>query len=187
MEPGIVEIFFLAAALSMDAFAVCVASCSSGRVAGLRASLRLSLHTGLFQGLMPVLGWLAGRGLAAFVLSWNHWIAFGLLAFVGTRMIREGRSGPERRRGDPSRGWMLITICLATSIDAFAVGLSLALLDRPILLPAVVIGAVTAAVAFFGTGVGRRLGRLSGSRAEIAGGLVLWAIGIRILLSHLLR
>ena len=91
MGSGIVEILLLAVALSLDAFAVCVASASSGRVAGRRASLRLSLHAGLFQGLMPILGWFAGRGLAGFVLSWNHWIAFGLLAFVGTRMIREGR------------------------------------------------------------------------------------------------
>ncbi|MBN1825852.1 MAG: manganese efflux pump [Candidatus Eisenbacteria bacterium] len=186
MRPGIAETLLLAVALAMDAFAVCTAAFCAGRVSGLRSSLRLSFHTGLFQAIMPVLGWLAGRSIAGWVDSWDHWIAFGLLAFVGTRMIREGGGRGESRRGDPSRGWLMITLCLATSIDALAVGFGLALLRGPILFPAVVIGVVTAGIAFVGTRVGCRLGRVFGGRAEIAGGVVLWAIGIRILLAHLL-
>ncbi|MBN2499017.1 MAG: manganese efflux pump [Deltaproteobacteria bacterium] len=184
---GIVEIILVAAGLAMDAFAVSLAAGSLEEVRGGRAAFRLSFHFGLFQFLMPVIGWYAGTAVVAFIASVDHWVAFGLLAYVGGRMIGSGLNPDARSfRGDPSRGATLVILSLATSIDALAVGLSLAMVQVSIWYPSVVIGIVTAGLSLAGVRLGDRLGRVFGKRMEIAGGIVLLGIGARILLSHLL-
>ncbi len=181
------ELTVLAVALAMDAFAVAVATGATLRQVTGRQTFRLAYHFGLFQAVMPVLGWAAGRSFAKSIQAFDHWAAFGLLAFVGVRMIWESASGAEEGSDrDPTRGVRLIVLSLATSMDALAVGLSLSLLGVAILWPACVIGLVCAALTAGGLHLGRwaasatRLGRF----AEVAGGLILLAIGVRILIQH---
>ena len=147
--------------------------------------LRLSLAFGLFQFLMPLIGWSVGRKVALLIGAFDHWIAFGLLAFVGGKMLWEARSGKDPHKGDPTRGTMLFVLSLATSIDALAVGLSLAFLRVPIVVPSLVIGVVTSTLTAMGAAFGSRIGQRWGSWAEVAGGCVLLAIGSLILITHM--
>ncbi len=172
----------------MDAFAVALGAGLSGRARGLRAGMRLSFHFGLFQFLMPVLGWLLGSRFADLLAPVDHWIAFGLLAWIGTRMIRDaGRDADLPGGGDPSRGWTLLLLSVATSIDALAVGVTLAMLQVRIWYPSVVIGLVTWLVSGLGHRWGDRLGRRTGETLTVAGGIMLWLVGLRILWEHLAR
>ncbi len=181
-------IFFIALALAVDAFAVALAAGVSLCRVSSRQIFRLAWHFGFFQAGMNVLGWFGGLTVRALIESVDHWIAFGLLAFVGAKMIIEAlREEKEEGEGlDPTRGRMLVTLSVATSIDSLAVGLSFAVLQITVWLPALVIGVV----AFLLTAAGLRLGCLLGAasrlgaRAEIAGGLVLLAIGLKILHEH---
>jgi putative Mn2+ efflux pump MntP len=178
-------LIMLAVGLAMDAFAVSVAAgiqvtkLDSGHVA------RLALSFGFFQFMMPVLGWLAGRGLSRWLSAFDHWIAFGLLAVIGGKMIWESFRAPECEVKDPTRGWRLLTLSIATSIDALAVGLSLALLDVSIWIPSLVIGVVAALLSTLGAIAGSRLGCRFGLWVERFGGLVLIGIGVKILADHL--
>jgi putative Mn2+ efflux pump MntP len=184
---GSIEVILIAVGLAMDAFAVSLAAGSLESVRGGRATFRLSFHFGLFQFLMPVVGWYAGTTVVRFIESVDHWIAFGLLAYVGVRMIRSGMdSAAPSFRGDPSRGATLVILSLATSIDAMAVGLSLAMIQVSVWYPSVVIGTVTAALSLVGVRAGNRLGERFGKHMAIVGGVILIVIGVRILLSHLL-
>ena len=176
----------IAIGLAMDAFAVAIgAGLTLGRVDA-RQTFRLAWHFGLFQALMPIIGWLAGLTVAAWISPIDHWIAFGLLAAIGGKMIYEAMAhGEEHVRPDPTKGWSLILLSIATSIDAFAVGLSLALLGIAIWYPALVIGLVAAAFTVVGLHLGRRFGALLGRRMEVVGGVILILIGLRILIEHL--
>ena len=183
---GLLEIVLIALGLAMDAFAVALGCAASGEARGVGAGLRLSFHFGLFQFLMPVAGWAVGVRIERLVSTWDHWIAFGLLVFVGVRMIRAGlHPSLESRSLDPSRGLRVVILALATSIDAFAIGLSLAMLRISIWYPSVVIGVVTLGVSMAGFQFGTKLGARLGKRAEIAGGAILCLIGLRIVASHL--
>ena len=176
----------VALGLAMDAFAVALAAGLSVSPVTGRHAFRIAFHFGLFQFLMPVLGWSLGRGVARYISGYDHWLAFALLAFVGGRMLWEAWRGEERAaRQDPTRGWMLVTLSLATSIDALAVGLSMAFLRVSIWFPSVVIGLVAAALSLIGITFGSRLGRRWGRWAEAAGGCILLLIGARILVLHL--
>jgi putative Mn2+ efflux pump MntP len=178
-------VLFVALGLAMDAFAVSLGAGATRFVNGPRPVFRLSFHFGLFQALMPVLGWIGGTLIAGYISGWDHWIAFALLAFVGVRMIRSGADKDgECYEVDPSRGSTLIMLSVATSIDAFAVGLSLAMLSINILYPAVVIGVVAAALSAAGLALGHRLGCRFGKSMEIVGGFILIIIGLRVVLSH---
>jgi putative Mn2+ efflux pump MntP len=181
------SVLFIAVALAMDAFSVSLASGCILGTASFRPTFRLAFHFGLFQFLMPVLGWLAGTSVAGYIASYDHWVAFGLLAFVGGRMIRSALD-PEHESfsGDPSRGMTLVILSIATSIDALAVGLSLAVLQVGIWYPSIVIGIVTAAFSAVGVHLGHRLSGIFGKRVELLGGLVLIFIGVRVLVTHLL-
>lgn len=182
----VVEILLLALALSIDAFAVSLAAASTGRISGGRAAFRLSFHFGLFQFLMPVLGWAAGTGIAPLISAYDHWIAFGLLTVVAIRMIRSAVSPePGETRQDPSRGFRLIALSVATSIDALAVGLTLAFLEIDILWPSLAIGVITGSVCVLAIALGTRLHVRFGRTAEVLGGLVLIVIAVRILVVHL--
>ena len=182
------SVLALAVALAMDAFAVAMAAgMTLGRLTARRV-FRLSWHFGLFQCLMPVLGWLAGRTVAGRVRLYGPPLAFALLAFVGGHMLWEAWRHPPGapERGDPTRGWRLMSLSVAVSLDALAVGLSMAFLDVSVWGPSVVIGAVAAGLTLVGLWLGRRFGGRLGRWADVAGGLVLLGIGVRILLAYLL-
>jgi putative Mn2+ efflux pump MntP len=171
--------------LAMDAFAVALAIGASRHSQGLRPAFRISFHFGLFQFLMPVVGWFIGMTVAHWVQSFDHWIAFSLLAYVGGRMVRAGfNPEAETYPSDPTRKWTLLLLCIATSIDALAVGLSLAMLRINIWYPSVIIGVVTAAISWMGMSLGKRLGSRFGKRMEVAGGVILILIGLRVLYVH---
>jgi putative Mn2+ efflux pump MntP len=159
---------------------------TSGLAVGPRAAFRLSFHFGLFQFMMPVIGWFLGARVAPAIESIDHWIAFGLLAFVGARMIHAGFDlEGQTYTADPSRGLTLVMLSVATSIDALAIGLTLAMLQVKIWYPSVVIGVVTGGLSLAALRLGSRLGARFGKRMEIAGGLILMLIGLRILILHL--
>jgi putative Mn2+ efflux pump MntP len=181
------EIFFIALSMAMDAFAVCLGVGAAKKNNGSRATFRLSFHFGFFQFLLPIVGWFAGLTVVQYIEAYDHWVAFGLLAFVGSRMIRSGlNGGEETHKNDPSRGWNMVLLSVAVSIDALAIGFSLALINVDIWYPAVVIGVVTGLLSLLGLRLGNRLGRMFGKRMELIGGVVLILIGVRIVLMHLL-
>jgi putative Mn2+ efflux pump MntP len=171
----------------MDAFAVAVAATSAGFANDSRATFRLSFHFGFFQFLMPLIGWLLGSTVAVYIDSADHWIAFGLLGIIGGRMVWGGLSSSSESlsKGDPTRGWSLVILSIATSIDALAVGMSLAFLNTEIWQPCVVIGLVAAAMTLVGIKCGRFLGNRFGKKMELVGGVILIGIGVKIVVEHL--
>ena len=172
--------------LALDAFAVSVVAGTLKRTRAPRPIFRLSFHFGLFQFLMPVVGWYGGSLVAHLVSTWDHWVALGLVSLVGGRMVRSGLSSESESFGtDPSRGWTMVMLAVATSIDALAVGLSLAMLEVNVWYPAIVIGVVTATLSVLGLLAGQRLGAQFGKRMELLGGVILIVIGLRIVVSHL--
>ncbi|HSN54802.1 MAG TPA: manganese efflux pump MntP family protein [Candidatus Sulfomarinibacteraceae bacterium] len=183
----LVEMLAVAVGMAMDAFAVSLAGGAGGRLRRPRPAIRLAFHLGLFQFMMPVIGWYGGSRAAHLVGSFDHWVAFALLAFVGGRMIRSGLrpQTEESLPSDPSRGWTLVAVSVATSIDALAVGVSLAMVGIDIWQPSVVIGVVTATLSLVGIAIGGRVGTALGPKVEIAGGLLLLVIGLRIVADHL--
>ncbi len=181
----VVEILMIAVGLAMDAFAVSVAGGAGGRLNHPRPALRLAFHLGLFQFMMPVIGWYLGSRAVGMVGGFGSWIACALLAYIGIRMICSGlRPDADRLPTDPSKGWTLVALSVATSIDAMAVGVSLAMVGVAIWQPSVIIGVVTAAISLIGIAIGDRVGHRWGSRVEFAGGLLLVLIGLRILLEN---
>ena len=182
-----ITLFGLALALAMDAFAVALGTGAVlSRLTG-RHLFRLGFHFGLFQAMMPVFGWLAGLTIIQWVSAWDHWIAFGLLALIGGRMIHEACSNEEKSADrDPTRGLSLVLLSIATSIDALAVGFSLSVIGVSIWIPALVIGLVAGVLTIAGMLLGGRIGNRWGSRVEILGGCILIGIGFKILAEHLL-
>jgi putative Mn2+ efflux pump MntP len=183
---GTATLVLIAIGLAMDALAVAIATSVVLRSVSGRQVFRLAFHFGLFQFLMPIVGWFAGRSIAGFIADWDHWIAFGLLAFVGGKAIYEAVSERDEHapRGDPTRGLSLVFLSLATSIDALAVGLSFAVLGVQIWYASFLIGCVTGTITTGGMLLGRRLGQHFGQRVEILGGLVLIGIGVKIVVQH---
>lgn len=182
----LLEVVIIACGLAMDAFAVALGAGASGQLQDKRAAFRLAFHFGLFQFVMPVLGWLLAVSLQRFIASVDHWLAFILLGFVGGRMIMAGmKVETEHIRSDPSRGFSLMALSIATSIDALAVGLSLAFLGTDIWWPSTAIGLITCGFSLAGVFLGKKLNEKVGNRMEIAGGMILIAIGVQILASHL--
>ena len=170
----------------MDAFAVSIAAGTSGRLAGKRATFRLSFHFGLFQAMMPLIGWYVGVHIAHLIESFDHWVAFALLLLVGGRMIMASfQTEAETFDKDPSRGFNLVLLSVATSIDALAVGLSLAMINISIWYPCLIIGIITAGLSVVGIRAGKYFGEKLGSRMELLGGVILILIGLKILVSHL--
>jgi manganese efflux pump family protein len=181
------EIIIIAVGLAMDASAVSLAAAAAGFAKDARARFRLSFHFGLFQFLMPILGWFLGFGFVSYVKEVDHWIAFFLLAFVGIRMIRDGMDKSSAvHKKDPSRGMTMVMLSVATSIDALAVGFSLAMLEVNIWYPSIMIGVITALMSLLAIRIGKKLGDMAGKRMEIFGGVVLLLIGSRILYVHLI-
>ena len=183
----LIVLFGIALGLAMDAFSVAIGVSIALGGTSKRQTFRLAWHFGLFQGLMPILGWAAGTSIRPFIERWDHWLAFVLLGVVGGRMIFESVRGDEDRpsRQDPTRGWSLVVLSIATSIDALAVGLSFAALGVQVWIPAAVIGITAAVMTLLGTLGGRALGARFGSRMAVVGGIVLISIGVWILFEHL--
>jgi len=182
------EIFAIAVGLAMDAFAVAIASGICLGTVTRRQVLRMAFSFGLFQAVMPVIGWLAGLKLYGYISGWDHWVAFGLLSLVGGKAVYGSISekADEDDGKDPTTGWNLLVLSLATSIDALAVGLSFAALQVTIWIPVLIIGLVAAAFTVAGMLGGCRLGQKFGKRMEMVGGLVLIGIGIQIAVKHTL-
>ena len=180
--------FLVALALAMDTFAVSIAGGISARQFKVRHALTLGIWFGGFQALMPLLGWIGGTRLKAFISGLDHWIAFGLLFLIGCKMIYEAFK-IEEAENKPSvpPAHVMFVLAVATSIDAFAVGLSFAMINVPIVLPVIVIGLVTFGMSAIGVWIGTKGIRFFEKKIEIAGGLILIAIGVKILLSHLLE
>jgi len=185
------EILILSIGLAMDATAVSV---TLGGQEDYKKQHRLfttavlcGLFFGGFQALMPALGWLLGSGARQIVSGVDHWIAFILLSAIGLKMLYDSLFGKEDEsaRALPTSTKTFIVLAVATSIDAFAAGVSLAFLEVPLLLAIGTIGVVTFVLSFIGAYAGDRFGSMLGSKFNIVGGVVLLAIGLKILLSHL--
>lgn len=182
----IIFIFAIAVGLAMDAFAVSVSAGVCEKSEKLLTSLKLALIFGGFQAGMCLVGWFGGREFSSLISDYDHWVAFILLLIIGLKMIYEGISGREERKFDLKAPAVLLILGIATSIDALAAGLSFALFDMTILVPALIIGIVTFGLSFAGVHLGGRFGDIIGKRAEIIGGCLLVFLGIKILVEGLI-
>jgi putative Mn2+ efflux pump MntP len=174
--------------LSMDAFAVAVTNGAVCKTVRAVHALKMAFAFGLFQSAMLFLGSLLGRAVSTQVTSVAYWVAFLILAAIGANMVIAGlkrREAPEAR-SDGMRFVTLLTLALATSIDALAVGVSLSFIGADAVLPVIVVGSVTFVLTIIGAYVGRSLGALFGKRAEVVGGVILIAIGVKILIENVL-
>jgi putative Mn2+ efflux pump MntP len=172
--------------LAMDALAVSLGVSTSGQIADLRGKVRLAAHFGIFQSGMTALGWLIGETVVQYVQAVDHWLAFVLLGYVAIRLFRSGLSEDAQAFDvDPSTGRILVLLSVATSIDAFAVGLTIAFLKVPVLLSVLMIGVVAVLLSAVGLFAGTRLGAKFGKRMEIVGGFILLGIGVRVVVTHL--
>ncbi|MEG4242695.1 manganese efflux pump MntP family protein [Microcoleus sp. MON2_D6] len=176
----------LSLGLAADAFAVAVSSGLAIKHMKVNKALKIALFFGFFQALMPVLGWLIGLSFSFLITPIDHWIAFGLLSFIGGRMIYESLQGEEcEKKFNPLDTGTLITLSVATSIDALAVGLGFAVLKDSIAPAVTAIGFITFFVVFAGVFIGHKCGNLFANKIEILGGAILIFIGSRILFMHL--
>jgi putative Mn2+ efflux pump MntP len=172
--------------LSMDCFAVSLALGSTIKTRLLYAASLIALCFGVFQAVMTLIGWGAGVSVIMLISSYDHWVAFILLAIVGGKMVWEGISGEDHEGPiDSIRLYPLIILSIATSIDALAVGVSFGVLQTAILLPAVIIGIVCFGISFSGVMLGERLETVLGDKMEVLGGVILILIGVKILYEHM--
>ena len=186
---GIIALLLIAFSLSFDSFAVSVCSGLSLCRKHLHFSdaVKIALSLAVFQGLMPVLGWFLGSTVKEYIQNADHWIAFVLLSFLGVRMILEGRVPVKDKKIKNPTSWrVLIPMSIATSIDAFAVGISFSFFYENILFPALLIGIVTFGISLSGIYMGKKVGSKLAGSAEIAGGIILIIIGLKILIQHLI-
>ncbi|MFA6978261.1 MAG: manganese efflux pump MntP family protein [Ignavibacteriaceae bacterium] len=182
---GLTETLLLSFSLVLDAFAVSISTGALIKTRTWRDYFRIPFHFGLFQFLMPVFGWYLGSTIEPLIAEIDHWVAFLLLAIIGGKMIKAAFSKEkEVQASDPSRGISLIILSVATSIDALAVGFSLALLRYNIWYPSILIGIITAVLSLIGLFAGNRLGNKFGNIVEVFGGVILISIGIKIVLTH---
>ena len=187
---GIVELLLTAIGLSMDAFAVSVCKGLGMRKMRYDQALVIGLYFGVFQALMPLLGWLLGTSFSRYIQAFDHWIAFVLLAFIGGKMIAEAvrpeDENVEIDKMDPPLDLKeMLVLAVATSIDALAVGITFAFLNYPIGEAVTIIGLTTFCISIGGVYVGNFFGNRYKKKAEIAGGIILVLIGVKILLEHL--
>jgi putative Mn2+ efflux pump MntP len=180
----LLTIVLIAVGLAMDAFAVSIAKGIVINHDRRRTALLLGGFFGGFQMLMPAIGWIVGLSFKEIIMGVDHWIAFGLLAFIGSKMIYD--STKKENEESTLKLHTLLILAVATSIDALMVGLSFAFLQTSILEPILLIGLVTFSLSFVGFFFGFGLGQVFGSRIKVIGGLILIGIGLRILLDHFL-
>ena len=183
---SLLEILLLGVSLSMDAFAVSICQGLTLKSFSLKHVLVIGLWYGGFQFLMPVIGFFLSARYAGMIESFDHWIAFGLLFLIGVNMIREALSNEEESLTSSLAFLTMLKLAIATSIDALAVGVSLSLLQDTIVFPALLIGLTTFTISAVGVSFGKYIGEKFSSKAEIAGGIVLILLGVKILLEHTL-
>ena len=180
-----ITLLVIALGLAMDAFAVSVANGTATKRLRTNNAIKMATFFGSFQAFMPAIGWVLGLGLIDFVSGVDHWVAFGLLSFIGCKMIYESaKKDPGTKEIAPLTLPVLLTLSLATSVDALAVGLSFAFLRISIAIPIMVIGTVTFLLSSLGVWIGNKLGHFFENKIETAGGLILIGIGIEILIEH---
>jgi len=175
----------IALSLAMDSFSVAITrglAITQKNIVG--EALKVGVFFGFFQAFMPIIGWLAGISILDFISAFDHWIAFGLLIFIGTRMIYESIKTESKKIVNSSNISVLLMLSVATSIDALAVGLSYSFLEVSIVIPAVIIGVITFSLSFLGVYIGKRFGNYF-EKIGFLGGLILIGIGIRILAEHI--
>ena len=186
MPAQIIEFILIGMGLAADAFAVSVTSGVTLRKMRLHHAMRIALFFGAFQAIMPLLGWLGGQVFRPYIRSFDHWIAFILLAGLGAKMIHEARKpADDEAATDPTNIYVLFGLAIATSIDALAVGVTFSFLEMNIWQAIGIIGLVTFVVSFAGTQIGKTLGHIFENKLEILGGLILIGIGLKILIHHL--
>jgi putative Mn2+ efflux pump MntP len=179
-------IIIIAVGLAMDAFVVSIVSGSAYKQLHVRHALRMALFFGAFQAFMPLIGSLAGLTLREYIARYDHWIAFGLLAAVGGRMIYESlKIKSVEENPDPSNIFVLLVLSVATSIDALAVGITLSLIAGSIVVAVMIIGLITFILSYLGVYIGKRFGHFFESKMEAIGGVILIGIGTKVLIEHL--
>ncbi|MHC4122019.1 MAG: manganese efflux pump MntP [Planctomycetota bacterium] len=172
--------------LSMDALAISILSGAIYKELKIRHTFRIALFFGFFQAIMPFTGHLVISSFQKYTESYDHWIAFGLLTAIGAKMIYESfKMGENKKTLDPSNILVLLMLSVATSIDALAAGATLSLITNSVILSVVVIGLITFNLSYIGVFVGKKLGHLFENKMEIAGGLILMGLGLKILYEHL--
>ena len=183
----LIFLLLVALALSMDAVAVAVSSGIVSEAPGWKNIVKLALFFGFFQFLMPVIGWLLGRSISGYIERFDHWVAFGLLAFIGVRMVIESVKHPDEdaSQSNPFGTKTLFIMAIATSIDALAVGISFALTNASIWASSITIGVVTFCLSLLGVLVGKKVGSLFKTGSGIAAGVILIGIGVKILIEHM--
>jgi len=182
----LVSIIVVALGLSMDAFAVSVVTGAAYRQLHIRHTIRMAAFFGGFQAFMPAVGYLAGLAFKKYIEDFDHWVAFAILVVIGLKMIYESfKIKDERKAMHPANWWVLLTLAVATSIDALAVGITLSLITNSIAEAVIIIGAVTFLLSCAGVHIGKRFGHFFESGIEAIGGLVLIGLGVKILLTHL--
>lgn len=178
-------IVLIALGLAMDAFAVSLTSGVCMKVMKIQNALKMVFFFGVFQMLMPIFGWILGEVFYDLLDAFDHWIAFLILAFLGAKMIYESRKEDKECPNFTSTK-VVFFLAIATSIDAFAVGVSFAFLKVFIVFPVIIIGLITFMTSFSAVFIGKKFGDFLGKKAEVLGGIILIAIGFRILLYHIL-
>lgn len=181
----VLEILLIAVGLAMDAFAVSVCKGLSMKKMSWNKAIIVGLYFGIFQGLMPVIGFLLGTSFASLVIQIDHWIAFVLLGFIGGNMLKEAFSNESENRNDNVDFKTMIVLAIATSIDALAIGITFAFLKVNLILSVLMIGIITFILSIIGVKIGNKFGDRYERKAEMAGGLILILMGIKILLEDL--
>lgn len=183
----LLTIIIIAIGLAMDAFAVSIVSGAAYKQLNIKHALRLALFFGGFQAFMPLIGFLAGITVKEYIANFDHWIAFGLLSAIGAKMIYEStKIKPARQNPEHLNILVLLALSVATSIDALAVGITLSILKISIVVAAIIIGLITFILSYLGVFIGKNFGHFFESKIEALGGIILIAIGFKILLEHLL-
>ena len=181
----LLAVIAIAVGLAMDTFAVSIVTGAAYKQLHIRHTLRMAGFFGGFQAFMPVVGYLAGLSVRQYVSNFDHWIAFGILAAVGLKMIYESfKIKEERKTPNPENLAVVLVLAVATSIDALAVGITLSLVTHAIVLAVIIIGVVTFGLSFAGVYIGKKFGHFFESGIEAIGGLVLIGLGIKIVLQH---
>lgn len=182
---GTIELFLLGIGLAMDAFAVSICKGLAMKKLDWKKAIIIALYFGIFQGGMPVLGYFLGSTFETLVTRIDHWIAFGLLSLIGGDMIKESFNKDGEDKNDNVDFKTMIILALATSIDAFAIGITFAFLEVNLLLAVSIIGIITFIISVLGVKFGNKFGNKYQHKAEFAGGLILILLGIKILVEHL--
>jgi manganese efflux pump family protein len=183
---SLLEIILISIGLAMDCLAVSISCSIIKKEIRFFEALKIGLFFGFFQGLMPVIGWLLGLSFKDYILAFDHWIAFGILGFIGVKMIIESLKKSDKKELEITSLWLILNLSIATSIDALMIGVSFAFLQVSLLKTVIIIGGVTLFISMVGFRLGKSLGSVFGRSAELVGGVVLIGIGLKILIEHLI-